>query len=133
MLNKLTFANAKQDYQLQIRVRDYIMTLRKIMNDLDSKIKSKFKLFSGARSQEEDQKVYDKVMDLCFDEMMSFAGENLSEADQTEMLNKMKESLSDEDKTKVFTEYLSKIEDSNFRLDERIETFLNNEILSYVN
>ena len=42
--------------------------------DLDAKIKTKFKLFSGVRSQEEDQKMYDKVMDLCFDEMVAFLG-----------------------------------------------------------
>ena len=99
---------------------------------LDEAIKSKFRLFSGVRSQEEDQKIYDKVNDLCFDEMTSFLSENLNAEDQTKLLTELDSQNTDDDKTKVLQSYLSKIENYRFKLDKRLDYFLNNLLLSSV-
>jgi len=97
---------------------------------LDKKIKGKFKLFSGIRPQEEDQKIYDKVLDLCFDEMVAFLGDNLSEKEREDFLGELGKKASDEDKAKVLQASLSKIENYRFKLDHRLDAFLNNLLLS---
>ena len=98
--------------------------------DLDAKIKTRFKLFSGVRSTEEDQKIYDKVYDLCFDEMTTFLGENLKDSDKAQLPEELEKLTNDEDKTKVLTNYLSKIDNYRYKLDQRLDSFLDNLPLS---
>ena len=97
---------------------------------LDSKIKARFKLFSGVRPTEEDQKIYDKVSDLCFDEMALFLGENLQASEQDQLTAELDKQANDENKTKVLVNYLSKIENYRFKLDHRLDSFLNNLLFS---
>lgn len=99
-------------------------------NPLDEKIKSKFKLFQGLRPQEEDQKIYDKVMDLTFDEMMAYLGENLSEEERNKFLEETAAEESDEGKNKLMQSYFSKVENVKVGLGLRIDHFLNNLLYS---
>lgn len=96
------------------------------VSPLDEKIKSKFKLFQGLRSQEEDQKIYDKVMDLTFSEMMTYLGENLPEEDRNKFLEEMANAESEDGKNKIMQAYFSKVENVKISLAWRIEKFLNN-------
>ena len=45
--------------------------------DIDTLIKSKFKLYQGLRTKAEDDAIYQKVYDLAFDEIMVFVDEQL--------------------------------------------------------
>lgn len=100
------------------------------MDELNNKIKSKFKLFMGLRSQEEDQKIFDKVMDLTFEEIMAYVGENLSEEDRNNFLEDMAKDQTDADKNKVFEMYLTKIKGYQVGILLRIDRFLNNLLYS---
>ncbi len=95
--------------------------------DIDEKIKNKFKLFSGLRSEEEDQKIYDKVYELCFDEMVQFLFENLSTAEKDELIGKLEKKGKE---TEILLKYLSQIENYRFKLDKRLDYFLNNLLYS---
>jgi hypothetical protein len=98
---------------------------------LDEKIKSKFKLFTGVRSYEEDQKIYDKVWELCFDELTGFIEDNLNESEQKKMLEEIKGR--EEDKAQeVLLTYLSQIDNYRFKLDKRLDYFLTNLLYSAV-
>lgn len=98
--------------------------------DFDTKIKNKFKLFSGARSQEEDQKIFDKVYDLCFDDTVKFLCENLNETDRTQLPEELKKQTSEEDKNKILLNYMSKIDLFQLKLNQRLDSFLDNLSLS---
>ena len=95
--------------------------------DIDEKIKHKFKLFQGLRSQEDDQKIYDKIYDLCFDEMVGFLFENLSPAKRDEFSKDIENTGK---KTEILLKYLSQIENYRFKLDKRLDYFLNNLLYS---
>ncbi len=95
-------------------------------SDLDNKIKSKFKLFQGVRPEEEDQKIYDKVMDLCFDEITLFVSESLKENEREELKKEMEAKENEEDKANSMLSYITKIEDYKVRLGGRIDYFLDN-------
>ena len=99
---------------------------------LDAKINEKFRLFRGLRSQEEDQKILDKVMNLCFDEMTAFLGENLNDEDQNSLLVDMDSQSEDEAEIKTLQNYLAKIENYRFRLDKRLDYFLDNLLLNSI-
>lgn len=98
----------------------------KKMNTLDSKVREKFKLFTGLRPQEEDQKMYDKIMELCFDEMSRFLSDKLSEEQKNAMFDDLAKSQSDEDKEKVIANYFAKVEKAKSKFNARIDLFLNN-------
>ena len=100
---------------------------------LDNKVKSKFKLFSGVRSQEEDQKIYDKVMDLCFDEMMLFISENLSEEGRDNLKKEIEQQKSEEDKFKSLSKYLATIENYQNKLSLRMDAFLDGVLNASIN
>lgn len=93
--------------------------------DLDEKIKKNFRLFTGVRPQEEDKRIYEKVYDLCFDEMIKFLYENLSKEDQNELTKNLESQKDLDKKAEVLSKALLKIEDSGFRLEKRIDYFLN--------
>lgn len=57
--------------------------------DIDALIKTKFQLFTGVRSREVDQKIYDTLYEVCFDAMMSFLEENLGKKELTELTKAM--------------------------------------------
>lgn len=98
--------------------------------DLDSKIKTRFKLFSGVRPADEDQKIYDKVYNLCFDEMVLFLSEQLQDSEQDQLSEELNKQTTDDAKTKVLVNHLSKIDNYRFKLDHRLDSFLSNLLLS---
>src|SRR3989344_9408335 len=98
--------------------------------DLDNKIKKKFRLFEGIRSEEEDKKIYDKIYDLCFDEMVLFLTENL-ESDELKKFEKELKHLRggrtdssdggrENEVIALLLNYLNKIDNYRFRLDKRL-------------
>jgi hypothetical protein len=110
--------------------------------DLDNKITKTFKLFSGLRSTEEDQKIFDRVYELCFEEIVKFLYENLSKDEQTKLIleikrNSEKERLSKKQiadiNYKTLLNYLVKIENYRFKLDKRLDYFINNLLYSSLN
>ena len=103
------------------------------MNDLDTKIKSKFKLFSGVRSQEEDQKIYDRLVDLAFDEITQYLFENLEENEVEQFTKELENQQNDDNKAKVFEKYLKSTDDYQNLLSIRVDTFLNNLLLKSLN
>lgn len=94
--------------------------------NLDDKIKQAFKLFTGLRSQEEDQKMLEKIQEMCFDELTKFLEENLDETDLNILLDELDKVITNDDRNKILNNYLEKIEDYRVRLDTRMETLLNN-------
>lgn len=108
--------------------------------DIDEKIKNKFRLYAGDRSLAEDQKICEKVLDLCFDELISFLQDNLDK-EQIDSLNKKLGSLSNEDLSKdkkddkitqVLFEYAQKIDNFRFKWDKRLDYFLNQLVYSSI-
>lgn len=95
--------------------------------DFDEKIKNKFKLFQGLRSQEEDQKIYDKVYELCFEEIVRFLFEKLSTAEKDKLIVELEKKGKE---TEILLKYLSQIENYRFKLDKRLDYFLNNLLYS---
>lgn len=91
---------------------------------LEEKIKEKFKLFQGFRSQEEDQKMYDKLAELCFDELIVYLSEKLKLEDQESLISKMESVQSDDEKRDLLNEYLRKIEGNEEELPQRMNDFL---------
>ena len=107
--------------------------------DLDTKIKKKFRLFEGLRSEEEDQKIFERVYELLFDEVVMFLEEKLEEKDKISLIKELeasalpsgdKQAQQDSGNFKnaeaILIKYLSKIENYRFKLDKRLDYFLNN-------
>jgi hypothetical protein len=108
--------------------------------DLDKKIKKKFRLFEGIRSEDEDKKIYDKIYELCFDEMVLFLTENL-ESDELKKFEKELKHLrggrtdssdggQENEVIALLLNNLRKIDNYRFRLDKRLDYFLNNLLIS---
>lgn len=121
--------------------------------NIDVKIIKKFSLFEGKRSLEEDQKIFNKIYSLCFDEMVRFLLENLSEDDLQDLNNELnyvkatshqefilepsgiqtrnqilvgeKHSSSTTETVVLIIKYLSKIENSSFRFEKRLDYLIN--------
>lgn len=94
------------------------------VSDLDKKIKDKFQLFSGVRSQDEDQKIYEEIYNLCFEEILAFLGENRDDAGREAFKQDLAQQKSDEDRNKTLVAALSKIEDYQSKLNQRMDTLL---------
>lgn len=125
--------------------------------NLEQKIIKKFKLFQGLRPEAEEQKIFAKVYNLCFDEMVLFLCQHLSQKDQESLTRELESAehlpggdaptnhlpggvapaahLEGEDRQNqknltpagaVLVKYLESIENSRFKLDKRLDYFLNN-------
>ncbi len=102
------------------------------MDELNAKVKSKFQLFQGVRSQEEDQKIYDKVMDLISDESTKFIIENLTEEDLSKMEGELKSADTEENRLNIMTTYFAKVDNYSFRFNQRVNGFLDNLVTSSI-
>ena len=110
--------------------------------DLDNKIKKTFQLFSGVRNPEEDQKIFDRVYELCFEEMVKFIYENISTKKQAKLETELdqisekagltKNEAADVNYKTIFS-YLVEIENYRFKLDKRLDYYINNLLYSSLN
>lgn len=91
---------------------------------------------------EEDQKIYDKVCSLVFDEMLKFLEENLSKEYLEKLIEELDEhsqprpfdpssdAFSDSERerkqTEILLKYLNLIKDYRLKLDKRLKYFVNN-------
>jgi hypothetical protein len=114
------------DPQMPATTQPTDQSVNSLQSSLDEMIKSKFKLFQGLRSQEEDQLIYDKVLSQAVDEMVSYFMENLNEDDKANFLQELSKDGSDEEKQSLFQNYLSKIENSKLELGMKLNGFLDN-------
>jgi len=101
-------------------------------NVLDAKVREKFNLFTGLRPADEDQKMYDKIMGMCFDEMIRFLSENLNEEQENSLVDELSKAGSDEDKQKIMTNYFSKVNNARSKFNIRIDLFLNNLLMKSI-
>ena len=97
--------------------------------NFEEKIKKKFRLFEGVRSQEEDQKLFDKLAGLCLEEAMIFLAENLGEEGMEKLTSELGQVEGEEEKMKKVAEYMGKVENAGLRLSSRLEVFLDNLLL----
>lgn len=93
--------------------------------NLEEKIKTAFKLFQGVRSQEEDQKLYEKIMEYFFDEISKFMVENLSEEEFKLMLAELEKAGSVDEKSEIANKYMRKIPDYEYKLNMRLDGYIN--------
>lgn len=106
------------------------------MLNIDMLIKSRYRLFQGIRSLEEDGKMYEKIYALCLPEITGFIEENLDE-DRVMALVFQIESMEKKDQTdqkvvEVLLEAIEEIPDYRFRLYHRLEYFLDDLLLNSV-
>lgn len=94
------------------------------VSELETKIKEKFKLFQGLRSDDEDQKLLDQILDMCFEELISFMAKNLSEAEQKNFLNELEQKSTDDEKVQFIQESLTKVDNYQKKYSGLIENFL---------
>lgn len=94
--------------------------------DLDQMIKSRFRIFEGVRSQEEDEKLYDKILNLCLEEILVFLAEHASVEDREKILAKIKEQKDIKSRAKVLLGYLLQIKSVGILLSVRLGYFLDN-------
>ncbi len=94
------------------------------MYDIDKQIKKMFKLFQGVRSEKEDKKIYEKVTDLIFKDLVSFLVENTTTKDKPKLKKEISSKKKIESREKVLLDHLSKIKDVQKRLPMRIDYFL---------
>lgn len=99
------------------------------MIDIDNLIKNRFKLFVGVRSQKEDEEIYAKVYELCFDEIVQFVEENLKKAELEDLTHKLEELKGSEDDNVnaaglMVTEALKTVPNHRFKLYHRLEYFV---------
>jgi len=99
----------------------------------DDMIKSKFKLFQGIRSQEEDQKMYNKLNNMCLEEITNFAVTNLDEKNLDSLESELKAATDEHGKAKVLTTYLQKIPDHQNALMAHIGSYLDKVIEASLN
>lgn len=88
--------------------------------NLDEHIKSRFQLFEGKRSKEEDEKIYDKVYSLCLNEMILFVGQNISKDEMDTFTKK----LDTEDPKSAFLAALENVPLVKLRLEARLKYFV---------
>lgn len=93
---------------------------------LDSEIKKKLGLFVGNRSQSIDDSLYAEAYKRVFDETLLFIDENTSQTSLKLPKNEQdfKESFS------ILLAYLQVIPNWEFRLQQRLRTYLNNWLMS---
>ncbi|GIW67017.1 MAG: hypothetical protein KatS3mg095_0915 [Candidatus Parcubacteria bacterium] len=91
-------------------------------NFVEEEIIKKFKLFKGLRSIDEDEKILNKVYQLCLNEMLYFLEEIISSEEKEKIIQDI---YSDKELADVFLRYL-KDEFNLWRLKIRISKFLDN-------
>lgn len=105
---------------------------------LDMRIRERFRIFKGFRTENEDLELYRRIYVEIYRECLKFLEENLNEQQQDnirwDITKTEKEDESPQDRfIKVYTlilKHLVKIEDVNYRLDRRLDHFINNLLLS---
>ena len=93
---------------------------------INTKVKEKFQLFQGVRSQEEDQMIYDKLMVMCFDEMLKFVAVNLKDKERSELKEKLEKGDDDIDKVKLLSTALFSIKNHQEKLTSHLDNYLDN-------
>lgn len=98
------------------------------MLSLDELIKTRSKLFQGVRSVEEDNKLYERVYELCLDEIINFIEENLDEKKVSDLSSQI-ESMNgkegaDQKIAEIILKAVEEVPDYRFRLYHRLEYFL---------
>lgn len=99
-----------------------------IVSTIDKKIKTRFNLFQGKRSAEEDQKIYDELYELCFDEFIRTIEEKLEDSKKVIVLDQidsiMRSSLAEQKKHEMIVEILLNQVSQNPRFRFELETRL---------
>jgi biopolymer transport protein ExbD len=95
------------------------------VNALDEMIKSKFKLFQGLRTEEEDKKIYDKIIKLCGEETLNFLVDNLKQEEIDQLSNELSSLNNEDEKIDIIQKYLSNIENHEGKLKNRLTGYLN--------
>ncbi|MBN1169226.1 hypothetical protein JXA63_05040 [Candidatus Woesebacteria bacterium] len=98
-----------------------------IFKHVDQKIKRLFQLYCGVRSKDEDDRMYDKIMGLVFEEIIEFITQNLFEDEVENLLEDSPdgENSEAEEKLLLLGRYMKKIPDCEFRIKARLDHFIN--------
>lgn len=104
------------------------------MIDLEQKIIERFRLFQGLRSLQQDNEILELLVGSCLDETIRFLEQETSLEEQNillEKLNSIEHSSGsfyahNKEVIRVFSESLQKVPALRFRLEKRLEAFLNN-------
>jgi hypothetical protein len=115
--------------------------MNKYKFSIDKKIIDKFRLFTGVRDVEEDKKIYNKVLDASFNELITFFEDNLDSVQIEKLTSQLKtlpksdlpEDEKNEKTTQLLVEYAQKIENFRFKWDKRLDYFLNQLVYSSIN
>ena len=105
--------------------------MNKNIFDIDEIIKNTFQLFQGKRSKEEDEKIYQKVYELTFEEMLTFLQENLNPEKQKKFSQALSQ-IEGELAMETLLKYLSGIPLYRFRLEKRLKAFIDNLLLASI-
>lgn len=103
-------------------------------NYLDKRIRERFKLFKNLRSKQDDEKLYLEIYNQIFKEMIKFLEENLDFSRMSFLIRELRmieKGIKSEDKKNgaaydALFRYLSSVPDVLFKLDRRIDHFINN-------
>lgn len=105
----------------------------------DEKIKNTFDLFTGKRTQEEDQAIFDKVNALVFDETLAVLEDNMAD-DALEALDEEIRKLVIKPKNKrtelamkIITEKMKDIPDIEFIIKTHINSYIDQLLLDILN
>lgn len=102
-------------------------------NWFTQKIVNRLSLFQNLRPIEEDVRIFEKVHDLCFEEMLMFIEENLDLSRKSFLfyeIDELSKKNDDDDKKAEMTiylifKYLTAIPHYRFRLNKRLDFFIN--------
>ncbi|KKS51096.1 MAG: hypothetical protein UV61_C0009G0024 [Candidatus Gottesmanbacteria bacterium GW2011_GWB1_43_11] len=96
---------------------------------LDERIREKFQLFKGFRSQQEDQELYEHIYEACFAEILIFLKDSLEEFTFKQFQRELA-TIDDKEALNltysVIIEYLRMVTDGAYKIDRRLDHLVNN-------
>jgi hypothetical protein len=98
-------------------------------NWIEKKINNTFKLYTGIRTEDEDKKISDKVLDLVAKEIIKFADENLT-GEQKYAIGKLIDLKVESDEIAA---HLRTIPNYGFRLKKRMNYFIDSLLVNTIN
>lgn len=93
---------------------------------LDSQIREKFSLFKGIRSKEEDERIYQRIYDACFEEIIKFLYQNLDDQGKNQILEDLNSKKGLEEKITTIVRNIEKTGQNVIQLNQRLEKLLEN-------
>ena len=101
---------------------------------LDQRIKERFQLYKGVRSQKEDDEIYVKIYEACLAEVFLFVEDNLEEFELRALERELK-LIKKSDPDVIYKTYsgiinrLAQVPDGAYKLDRRLDHFINNMLI----